>query len=463
MGKHSFIRQYKLPDVKGKIDYISNPGKQEHLYATYDTTIDERFWDYLAGENQKAFEKSGADGKCIEAREFVIMLPPSLTEYDPQILLKLFTDKFKAEYGLDCSSAIHHNKTKTNYHIHLIYSERRPLDKPIIKIASRNMFYDENGKHRKTKKEILDEAGNIRPGCKILLKGEEYDNRFFGPKEDFVKTQEFLDDVKHLYTDLINACVKDESERLTVFDRNGPYLATKKIGKNNPKADVIRADNEVRMKWNRTVDEARVAGVSEEEIVAMKKDMISSEVKASIKSSGRNPEKLAGIILKAISSLLDRIKSIKLPEKPAPVFDFEAYNEMVKINEQLNRKLSEIDDIDKKVEHKNKKYKESSGIAYQNFKIKLIKEMAHLSVVREDKQRELNEIVKGAGYKSVSKFKTAYEKSCRLLEEYQAAHPDEKHPKEKESVISKLKTYQKAAKTTAKSNSEKHRKKDIER
>ena len=24
------------------------------------------------------------------------------------------------------------------------------------------------------------------------------------------------------------------------------------------------------------------------------------------------------------------------PEKPAPVFDFEAYNEMVKINEQLN-------------------------------------------------------------------------------------------------------------------------------
>ena len=202
MGKHSFIRQYKLPDVKGKIDYISNPGRQEHLYATYDTTIDERFWDYLAGENQKAFEKSGADGKCIEAREFVIMLPPSLTEYDPQILLKLFTDKFKAEYGLDCSSALHHNKAKTNYHIHLIYSERRPLDKPIIKIASRNMFYDENGKHRKTKKEILDEAGNIRPGCKILLKGEEYDNRFFGPKEDYVKTQEFLDDVKHLYTDL---------------------------------------------------------------------------------------------------------------------------------------------------------------------------------------------------------------------------------------------------------------------
>lgn len=28
--------------------------------------------------------------------------------------------------------------------------------------------------------------------------------------------------VKHMYTDVINACVKDESESLTVFDRNGP-------------------------------------------------------------------------------------------------------------------------------------------------------------------------------------------------------------------------------------------------
>ena len=106
---------------------------------------------------------------------------------------------------------------------------------------------------------------------------------FFGPKEDYAKTQEFLDDVKHIYTDLINACVKDESERLTVFDKTGPYLATKKIGKNNPKADVIRADNEARMEWNRTVDEARVVGIPEADIVAMKKDFVSSEVKKSIK------------------------------------------------------------------------------------------------------------------------------------------------------------------------------------
>ena len=162
---------------------------------------------------------------------------------------------------------------------------------------------------------------NFKSSHKDLAKNSKvrYDNRFFGPKEDFVKTQEFLDDVKHLYTDLINACVKDESERLTVFDRNCPYLATKKIGKNTPKADVIRADNEAWMEWNRTVDEARVVGIPEADIVPMKKDFVSSEVKKSIKDDGYRPERLGKIIRKAISTLIEKIRKFKLPEKPVPV------------------------------------------------------------------------------------------------------------------------------------------------
>ena len=33
IGRHSFIRQNKLSDVTGRIDYISNPKRQEHLYC----------------------------------------------------------------------------------------------------------------------------------------------------------------------------------------------------------------------------------------------------------------------------------------------------------------------------------------------------------------------------------------------------------------------------------------------
>ena len=271
---------------------------------------------------------------------------------------------------------------------------------------------------------------NFKSSHKDLAKNSKvrYDNRFFGPKEDFVKTQEFLDDVKHLYTDLINACVKDESERLTVFDRNGPYLATKKIGKNNPKADVIRADNEAWMEWNRTVDEARVVGIPEADIVAMKKDFVSSEVKKSIKDDGYRPERLGKIIRKAISTLIEKIRKFKLPEKPVPVFDFAAYNEMVKTNNALRKITAEIETIDKKTAHKHNKINECQGPRYQKFKVTLIKEIADLQLLKEGKQKELDRIVKKAGYKNVSKFMTAFEKSCRLLEEYKAQHPGEKMP-----------------------------------
>ena len=47
MARHSFIRMSKLPNVKGRIDYISSPDRQENLYATYQTA-DTNFWKNLA-------------------------------------------------------------------------------------------------------------------------------------------------------------------------------------------------------------------------------------------------------------------------------------------------------------------------------------------------------------------------------------------------------------------------------
>ena len=45
------------------------------------------------------------------------------------------------------------------------------------------------------------------------------------------------------------------------------------------KAEEIKADNEIRMEWNRTVDRAIVSGVSDAEIVELKKAEITEKVK----------------------------------------------------------------------------------------------------------------------------------------------------------------------------------------
>lgn len=204
---------------------------------------------------------------------------------------------------MECISALHHNKRKTNYHIHLIFAERQLLDKPIEKIATRNMFYDERGKHRRTKKEILDETGNICKKCKVIKKGEVYERNLFTKKNELFRADGFLDEVKRLYTNLINVCAIKEEDKLHVFDRNGMYLATKKVGKNNPKAAEIEADNMERVRWNQTVDRALISGVAEEEIMGVKYEKISDEVKRSIGLYGNNPFFLASIIRLAIKAL----------------------------------------------------------------------------------------------------------------------------------------------------------------
>ena len=93
IGRHSFIRQSKLSDVAGRIDYISNPKRQEYLYATYQTEgVTPEFWKNLARENQLDFKASGSAGKCIEGREFIIALPESFVQYRADDVVRLITE-----------------------------------------------------------------------------------------------------------------------------------------------------------------------------------------------------------------------------------------------------------------------------------------------------------------------------------------------------------------------------------
>ena len=70
--------------------------------------------------------------------------------------------------------------------------------------VNEDWIYDENGKHVRTKKEILGEDGEIREGCHIVKKGEIYEKKLFTVKDERFKSNSFLDEVKRSYTDLIN-------------------------------------------------------------------------------------------------------------------------------------------------------------------------------------------------------------------------------------------------------------------
>lgn len=162
-------------------------------------------------------------------------MPPDLARGDADEILRFYTDKFREKYDAECSSALHHNKTMKNLHIHLVFSERLLLEESEEKVAARNMFFTPDGRHVRTKKEATDEKGNLLPGYRMIPKGEVYERKIFGPKKRLFITTEFLEDVKWYYSGLKNDKLIPERQ-LTVFPKNGSYIATKKIGKNNPKA-----------------------------------------------------------------------------------------------------------------------------------------------------------------------------------------------------------------------------------
>ncbi len=303
MPRHSFVRMSKLTNVQGRVDYISNPKRQEHLYAVY-STVDPPFWERLHEQAQYDFWKSNQpSGKCIEARELIIALPESMTAADPNELLKVFTETFRMKYGVQCTSAFHHNKSKTNYHIHLVFADRDVLEKTEVKYASRNMFFNEDGRHVRTKKEILDADGNIRPKCRIVPKGEPYEVKWFSGRKEVFKSKKFLSDVKELYTDLINQIVTRDEDRLQVFDAAGPYLPTKKIGKNNPMESEISADNELRREWNQTVDQVLIAGGTHEEVTDFKTEEVVQKIAISVSENGNQPGLFSNILRVAIAVL----------------------------------------------------------------------------------------------------------------------------------------------------------------
>ena len=81
-----------------------------------------------------------------------------------------------------------------------------------------------------------------------------------------------------------------------MFDKNSVYLPTKKIGKNNPKAAEIEADNTARQEWNRTADLALISGIEEAKILEIKQTEIHDKA---IRENGWLPNLFRGIVGKA--------------------------------------------------------------------------------------------------------------------------------------------------------------------
>lgn len=400
----------------------------------------------------EALQRSGAEGKCIEARELIIALPEVYTQYEPQQVLEDFTDEFRRRYGVECVSALHHNKRKTNYHIHLIFSERKLLPEPDMKIAARSVFFDETGKRVRTKKEITGDDGQIRKGCTVIKKGEVYESHLFTVKDDRFKSEPFLREVKEVYTELINRHISDPEQHLKVFDKNSVYLPTKKIGKNNPKAAEIEADNAARQEWNRTADMALVSGIEEAKILEIKQAEIHDKVSSSIRKSGWLPNLFRRIVSKAKDFLQNLIREHEMPPKPTLSINMAEFRSMRNLMIRVQDEARAIRSLQEEVPKLKEQLSEAKGIFKGKERKALTEQIQQTEKEISERLDKLPDILREDGYPDVQAFMATYRKAEAVVEQYNRDLADWERqvkqknrpprPPERESVRNRLRQLQ---------------------
>lgn len=260
-----YARQTVLYDIKGRLDYINSAQRQENLLGYIDGAAERlqgQYWKTVANESQLAFAQHGGRSKrAVEGRELVIKLPNSLLdEHTPEEVCRLLADSYEKRYNRPAAVALHYNQTKSNLHAHLIYSERELLPEPTVKVAPRNLFYDEQGQRRYKKGEILGEDGKLRPGCYIVPKGEVYERRCFGAADPRYCTHKWLASVKREWLlPMLNGALRGDVE-YQIFDGSTGKLPQQHIGKNlrADQREAIGRYNELVRQYNQEVEKGDI-------------------------------------------------------------------------------------------------------------------------------------------------------------------------------------------------------------
>ena len=276
----------------------------------------------------------------------------------------------------------------------------------------------------------------------------------FTPKDERFKDKGFLHNLKEIYTDLINRHISDPTQHLRVFDPNGVYLATKKIGKNNPMAAEIEADNAARQEWNRTADMALLSGIAEETIIELKNEEIHNKAADSVAKHGWLPELFRKIVRTAKELLQGMIREKAMPPKPVLNMDIAEFRKMQKLMIKVQNKAKHIRQMQETdLPRLKAQLADVKGIFKGKERKALEQEIQKLEQTIREELDALPTILEEDGYPDVQAFTATYRKAEKIVSQYnrdlaqwertvqEKKHPVEKPP-EKQSVRDQLRRLQ---------------------
>jgi len=243
----------KLSNIQGRANYITDPARQEHIVAKSFEMDWSQYADF-ENRNRKSANKNN------EGRELMIALPNEWSELQNQDL-RLAADrlaKVAIDKNTDYQWAVHWNKSKTNLHMHVIFSERSMLLDKAFEQADRwdrDIYHTNDGKVARSKKDrATDIDGNVKPP--VHKKGDLKNNYSsdFTPKDPKYKNKKWLEQIKeNIKLEMIY--ISDELDINRPDFKQDNLIPEYHVGKGNTSAVKWRANKNNIIQFNNEVFE----------------------------------------------------------------------------------------------------------------------------------------------------------------------------------------------------------------
>lgn len=232
-----FIRMTKLSNIVGRANYISSTDRQECIVAASEP-VDWKPYQDFERQNRKTDQRNN------EGREVIIALPNEWADLRPDELKQRAATVASTAVGktTDLQWAVHWNKTRTNLHLHVIFSERKKTE--TVKRWDRDVYLTADGKVARRKADrACGSDGTVLPP--VHRKGDLQASGFT-VKDTRYKDMQWWSTMKERVTATLSrlGATLDDRELIPQFHQGKGSEAPLIRAKN----DVIKINNEL---WKR--------------------------------------------------------------------------------------------------------------------------------------------------------------------------------------------------------------------
>ncbi len=267
-----FVRQQKIPSVSNRRDYIAREGKYqetaEHLLLFQDEFKD---WEKLA-----EFE-SAQPRFTNQARELIIALPNEMANLSQdQLRDAVHRMVIKTEINEQPHAwAVHWNDAKTNLHLHLLFSERKPIEAEREPKRYRQDIWakaDGTMAHKKVDRHhIMHRKGDIQRDKNGEIKYKPAEISGFSEKDKKFKSKAWSESVK---TSVHNA-LQELGYTVSSYNHDSPYLHEYHEGKGkNQTIKEIKLRNTDIREYNMVIDLLKKADAPQEHLKEIKRQAL---------------------------------------------------------------------------------------------------------------------------------------------------------------------------------------------